>query len=85
MACSQGGKQPDRTVQFGAYIGFELNAYSRAPLHYWKADTLIIASYVDRKDGSRQVDVSHKGGEPGSKRRFEMSDLGASEGCPACS
>jgi uncharacterized protein len=30
-----------------------------------QADTLFIASYVDRKDGSRQVDASHKGGEPG--------------------
>jgi hypothetical protein len=37
MACSQGGKRPDRTVQLGASIVFELNAYSRAPLHYWGA------------------------------------------------
>lgn len=30
-----------------------------------EADTFFVASYVDRADGSRQVDVSHRGGRPG--------------------
>lgn len=29
------------------------------------ADTFFVASYVDREDGHRQVDVSHRGGKPG--------------------
>lgn len=29
------------------------------------ADTFFVASYVDLPDGERQVDVSHRGGEPG--------------------
>lgn len=29
------------------------------------ADTFFVASYVDLDDGHRQVDVSHRGGEPG--------------------
>jgi predicted pyridoxine 5'-phosphate oxidase superfamily flavin-nucleotide-binding protein len=29
------------------------------------ADTLFVASYLDRDDGRRQVDVSHRGGRPG--------------------
>lgn len=30
-----------------------------------KADTLFVASYFDREDGRRQVDVSHRGGKAG--------------------
>jgi hypothetical protein len=30
-----------------------------------KADTLFVASYLDREDGRRQVDVSHRGGKAG--------------------
>ncbi|MDP9809298.1 ferredoxin-NADP reductase/predicted pyridoxine 5'-phosphate oxidase superfamily flavin-nucleotide-binding protein [Rhizobium tibeticum] len=33
-----------------------------------KADTLFVASYVDREDGERQIDVSHRGGRPGFVR-----------------
>src|SRR6185437_5621044 len=29
------------------------------------ADTLFVASYLDREDGRRQVDVSHRGGKAG--------------------
>lgn len=29
------------------------------------ADTFFVASYADRPDGTRQVDVSHRGGKPG--------------------
>ncbi|MDE1996909.1 MAG: pyridoxamine 5'-phosphate oxidase family protein, partial [Rhizobiaceae bacterium] len=32
------------------------------------ADTFFVASYVDREDGLRQVDVSHRGGKPGFVR-----------------
>ncbi|MDM0087359.1 MULTISPECIES: pyridoxamine 5'-phosphate oxidase family protein [unclassified Variovorax] len=32
------------------------------------ADTFYVASYVDREDGTRQVDVSHRGGKPGFVR-----------------
>ncbi len=33
-----------------------------------KADTFFVASYVDREDGERQIDVSHRGGRPGFVR-----------------
>ena len=33
-----------------------------------RADTLFVASYVDRENGRRQVDVSHRGGKPGFVR-----------------
>lgn len=33
-----------------------------------RADTLFVASYVDRDDGHRQIDVSHRGGKPGFVR-----------------
>jgi predicted pyridoxine 5'-phosphate oxidase superfamily flavin-nucleotide-binding protein len=33
-----------------------------------QADSLFVASYVDRPDGSRQVDVSHRGGRSGFVR-----------------
>ncbi|WP_072826514.1 pyridoxamine 5'-phosphate oxidase family protein [Bradyrhizobium erythrophlei] len=36
-----------------------------------QADTFFVASYIDAKDGSRQVDVSHRGGKPGFVRLDE--------------
>lgn len=33
-----------------------------------RADTLFVASYVDREGGHRQIDVSHRGGKPGFVR-----------------
>lgn len=33
-----------------------------------RADTLFVASYADRGDGRRQIDVSHRGGKPGFVR-----------------
>ncbi len=33
-----------------------------------RADTLFVASYLDRDDGHRQIDVSHRGGKPGFVR-----------------
>lgn len=38
-----------------------------------RADTFFVASYFDREDGHRQVDVSHRGGKPGFVR---VSDEG---------
>lgn len=40
-----------------------LDAEARAAIT--TADTFFVASYVDREDGARQVDVSHRGGKPG--------------------
>ncbi|SAK68955.1 pyridoxamine 5'-phosphate oxidase-like FMN-binding protein [Caballeronia hypogeia] len=39
-----------------------------------RADAFFVASYFDRDDGHRQVDVSHRGGKPGFVR---LSDDGA--------
>ena len=36
-----------------------------------QADTFFVASYIDAEDGSRQVDVSHRGGKPGFVRLDE--------------
>ena len=33
-----------------------------------EADTFFVASYIDRQDGRREVDVSHRGGRPGFVR-----------------
>jgi uncharacterized protein len=41
----------------------DLDARARAMVA--SADTLFVASYLDRQDGRRQVDVSHRGGKPG--------------------
>lgn len=41
---------------------------SRARAIVQAADTFYVASYVDRTSGIRQVDVSHRGGEPGFVR-----------------
>lgn len=39
------------------------------------ADTFFVASYADRDDGTRQVDVSHRGGKPGFVRVDERDHL----------
>ncbi|CAL8477299.1 pyridoxamine 5'-phosphate oxidase family protein [Caballeronia sp. S22] len=39
------------------------------------ADTFFVASYFDRKDGHRQVDVSHRGGKPGFVRLADDGTL----------
>ena len=39
-----------------------------------RADTLFVASYVERETGRRQVDVSHRGGRPGFVR-FDSNGL----------
>ncbi|HEY1385186.1 MAG TPA: pyridoxamine 5'-phosphate oxidase family protein [Dongiaceae bacterium] len=40
-----------------------------------EADTFFVASYVDRDDAGRQVDVSHRGGKPGFVRIGENDVL----------
>ena len=44
----------------------ELDAAARSTIA--AADTFFVASYVDREDGARQVDVSHRGGKSGFVR-----------------
>jgi uncharacterized protein len=44
---------------------------SRAREIVTQSDTFFVASYIDAKDGSRQVDVSHRGGKPGFVRLDE--------------
>jgi ferredoxin-NADP reductase/predicted pyridoxine 5'-phosphate oxidase superfamily flavin-nucleotide-binding protein len=39
------------------------------------ADTFFVASYFDREDGHRQVDVSHRGGKPGFVRLADDGTL----------
>lgn len=51
--------QPVETVQ---YLD-ALNARAKAMIA--GADTFFVASYVDLPNGTRQVDVSHRGGKPG--------------------
>jgi predicted pyridoxine 5'-phosphate oxidase superfamily flavin-nucleotide-binding protein len=47
-------------------ISSSLDARTRAMIA--QADTFFVASYVDAEDGTRQVDVSHRGGRPGFVR-----------------
>ncbi|KMZ13893.1 Flavohemoprotein (Hemoglobin-like protein) (Flavohemoglobin) (Nitric oxide dioxygenase) [Candidatus Burkholderia humilis] len=41
-----------------------------------RADTFFVASYFDREDGHRQVDVSHRGGKAGFVRIDDKDDEG---------
>jgi uncharacterized protein len=47
-------------------ISSSLDAHARAMIT--EADTFFVASYVDAEGGTRQVDVSHRGGKPGFVR-----------------
>jgi ferredoxin-NADP reductase/predicted pyridoxine 5'-phosphate oxidase superfamily flavin-nucleotide-binding protein len=49
----------------------ELDSRARAMIQ--TADSFFVASYVDRADGHRQVDASHRGGKPGFVR-IEQGD-----------
>ncbi|WP_374653327.1 pyridoxamine 5'-phosphate oxidase family protein [Dongia sp.] len=51
--------QPVETVQYPDRLSV------RAKEMIGSADTFFVASYVDLPDGTRQVDVSHRGGKPG--------------------
>ncbi|GJH27834.1 pyridoxamine 5'-phosphate oxidase family protein [Caballeronia novacaledonica] len=48
---------------------------ARAKAMITGADTFFVASYFDRKDGHRQVDVSHRGGKPGFVRLADDGTL----------
>jgi len=48
---------------------------ARAKAMITGADTFFVASYFDREDGHRQVDVSHRGGKPGFVRLADDGTL----------
>jgi uncharacterized protein len=54
-------------------ISSSLDAHARAMIA--EADTFFVASYADTEDGTRQVDVSHRGGKPGFVRIDEDGTL----------
>ena len=54
-------------------VGSELDERARDLVS--RADSFFVASYVDREDGRRQVDVSHRGGQPGFVRVDENGVL----------
>lgn len=59
-------RDPDVAAQAPAVHLDALDARARQLIT--SADTFYVASYVDREDGTRQVDVSHRGGKPGFVR-----------------
>lgn len=56
-------RDPTVTDETAPILLDRLDARSSAMISV--AETFFIASYVDREDGRRQVDVSHRGGKPG--------------------
>lgn len=56
-------KEKQDVVPAPAFVRASLDVRSREIIG--GADTFFVASYVDRADGERQVDVSHRGGQPG--------------------
>ncbi len=60
------GREPQETFTGVVHESDALDAASRAMIE--AADTFFVASYADREDGHRQVDVSHRGGKPGFVR-----------------
>lgn len=59
-------RDPADTMSGAADRTDRLDARAQALIE--RADTLFVASYVDRDDGHRQIDVSHRGGKPGFVR-----------------
>lgn len=59
-------RDPDVAAQAPAVHLDALDARARQLIT--AADTFYVASYVEREDGTRQVDVSHRGGKPGFVR-----------------
>jgi uncharacterized protein len=62
-------RDPDTPGMFPSQILPSLTGRAREIIA--QADTFFVASYIDAKDGSRQVDVSHRGGKPGFVRLDE--------------
>lgn len=56
-------REPDAPFESRREDADHLDARSRRMIE--NADTLFVASYLDRDDGRRQVDVSHRGGRTG--------------------
>ncbi|MBP2446737.1 pyridoxamine 5'-phosphate oxidase family protein [Rhizobium leguminosarum] len=59
-------RDPDRPTAVAALHSGQLDHRMRQMIE--GADTFFVASYVDREDGARQVDVSHRGGDAGFVR-----------------
>jgi len=59
-------RDPATPASAGAKTLSRLDARAREMIT--TADTFFVASYVDRENGKRQVDVSHRGGRPGFVR-----------------
>ncbi|MFK0330760.1 pyridoxamine 5'-phosphate oxidase family protein [Rhizobium sp. NPDC090275] len=59
-------REPELSSAVPAVVAEALDARAMALIS--KSDTFFVASYADRDDGERQVDVSHRGGKPGFVR-----------------
>lgn len=59
-------RDADAPAKSSSQISSSLDTPARAMIT--EADTFFVASYVDAEDGTRQVDVSHRGGKPGFVR-----------------
>ncbi|MCO5733362.1 pyridoxamine 5'-phosphate oxidase family protein [Rhizobium sp. SSA_523] len=59
-------RDPARPTPSEVLVSDRINAQERSIIE--AADTFFVASYVDRGDQGRQVDVSHRGGRPGFVR-----------------
>ncbi|MFP6562346.1 pyridoxamine 5'-phosphate oxidase family protein [Paraburkholderia sp. B3] len=59
-------RDPSAPGAIAPVVGSELDERARHLIS--RADSFFVASYVDREDGRRQVDVSHRGGKPGFVR-----------------
>ncbi|MGO7969101.1 flavin-nucleotide-binding protein, partial [Rhizobium ruizarguesonis] len=57
--------QPFRPLKGGDLRRIQQHLDDRARQMVEGADTFLVASYVDRDNGERQVDVSHRGGNAG--------------------
>jgi predicted pyridoxine 5'-phosphate oxidase superfamily flavin-nucleotide-binding protein len=66
-------RDPSQPSEFSAETSCELDSYARDVVA--NADTFFVASYTDREDGRRQVDVSHRGGKPGFVRVDENGSM----------
>ncbi len=59
-------REPNISSAVSPVVSEALDARAAALIS--KSDTFFVASYADRDDGERQVDVSHRGGKPGFVR-----------------
>ncbi len=59
-------RDPDLRSELAPVVSDRLDEHARAIVA--RADSFFVATYVDREDGHRQVDVSHRGGKAGFVR-----------------